>query len=140
MSVIDEFKAFALRGNVVDLAIGVVIGGAFGKIITGMVDDLIMPLVSLVIPGGDWRNAGLTIKEGGPPGPAGDTRLLFGHLAGVALDFLIVALVLFFIVRAINRLSPPPAANVRACPECLEMIPKAAKRCKSCTSEVGAVG
>jgi large conductance mechanosensitive channel len=77
-----EFKEFAFKGNVVDLAVGVVIGGAFGKIVAGFVADIIMPLVGLMLPAGDWRTAGITLKEGGEPGPAGDTRLLYGRHGG----------------------------------------------------------
>lgn len=139
-----EFKEFAFKGNVVDLAVGVVIGGAFGKIVSGFVNDLIMPIVALMLPAGDWRAAGLTLKEGGAPGPEGDTRLLYGDLGGVILDFLIVALVLFLVVRAINRATKKPEApaaepTTRECPYCFETIPKKATKCKACGSTVQAV-
>jgi len=143
MGMLKEFKDFALKGNVVDLAIGVVIGAAFGKIVKGLTDDLIMPVVSLMMPGGDWRAWGLTLRSAGPPGPEGDTRLLFGDLLGVTIDFVIVAFVLFMIVKAINRLTarpaPAPAApTTRECPACLEQVPLKASRCRACTSELPA--
>ena len=142
MSMVKEFKAFALRGNVIDLAVGVVIGGAFGKIVKGLTDDVIMPFVSLVMPGGDWRTWGVTLKSAGPAGPEGDTRLLFGDLLGITIDFVIVAAVLFMIIKGINKLQgpPPPAAEptTRECPACLEQVPKKATRCRACTSELPA--
>lgn len=136
-----DFKAFAFKGNVVDLAVGVVIGAAFGKIIKAFVDNLIMPLVSLALPSGNWRTAALTLREADPAGPEGDTRLLYGELMGSVIDFIIVAFVLFLVVRLITKAMKPkeePAAapTTRECPKCLEQIPLKATRCKACTSEV----
>jgi large conductance mechanosensitive channel len=136
-----EFRDFAFKGNVVDLAIGVVIGGAFGKIVTGLVNDVIMPIVSLVMPDGEWRNAAITIRQLPPDGPDGDVRLMVGNLASVVVDFLIVGFVLFLVVRTINRFraQPPPAvANTKECPACLEQVALKARRCKFCTSELPA--
>jgi large conductance mechanosensitive channel len=130
-----EFRDFAFKGNVVDLAIGVIIGAAFGKIVSAMVADVIMPFVSLILPSGEWRQAALTLRESAPDGPDGDVRLLVGDLASVLVDFLIVGFVLFLVVRALNKLKgPPPPPSNRDCPECLEKIPLQAKRCKFCTS------
>ncbi len=138
--VLSEFKAFALKGNVIDLAVGVVIGAAFGKIVAGLTDKIIMPLVSLVLPSGNWREWAITLKENAPDGPAGDIQLLVGELLSVTIDFLIVALVLFAVVRAINRAKGPPppvaAPTTRPCPACLEQVPLAATRCRACTSEL----
>ena len=140
MGMMKEFREFAFKGNVVDLAVGVIIGAAFGKIVKGVVDDLIMPIVSLALPQGDWRQAALTLREVEGEGAANDVRLLWGDLVGAALDFLIVGIVLFLAVRGINRLrrkdedSPKPA--VRECPACLESISAKATRCRACTSEV----
>jgi large conductance mechanosensitive channel len=136
-----DFRDFAFKGNVVDLAIGVIIGGVFGKIVTAAVNDVIMPLVSLILPNGEWRQAAITLRELPPDGPEGDTRLLIGDLASVLVDFLIVAFVLFWVVRGIHRLrrdepKAPPAPSSRECPMCLEHIPLKAKRCKFCTSEL----
>jgi large conductance mechanosensitive channel len=134
-----EFRDFAFKGNVVDLAIGVIIGAAFGKIVTATVNDVIMPFVSLILPSGEWRTAAITLREIDPPGPDKDVRLLVGDLASVFVDFLIVGFVLFLVVRGINKLKgPPPAPTSRGCPECLEQVPLQAKRCKFCTSALPA--
>jgi large conductance mechanosensitive channel len=134
-----EFREFAFKGNVVDLAIGVIIGAAFGKIVTAMVNDVIMPFVSLILPSGEWRSAAITLSERGPDGPEGDVRLLLGDLASVVVDFLIVGFVLFVVVRGISKLKrvePPPSPTTKDCPECLEKVALAAKRCKYCTSQL----
>ena len=136
-----EFREFAVKGNVVDLAIGVIIGAAFGKIVTAMVNDIIMPFVSLILPSGEWRSAAITLSERAPEGPQGDVRLLVGDLASVVVDFLIVGFVLFLVVRGISKLkktAPTPAAapTTKDCPECLEQVALAAKRCKYCTSQL----
>jgi large conductance mechanosensitive channel len=134
-----EFREFAFKGNVVDLAVGVIIGGAFGKIVSGLVNDIIMPLVSLILPDGEWRKAAITLSERAPDGPEGDVRLLVGDLASLVIDFLIVGFVLFLVVRVANRFKhapPPPSPTSKACPECLEQVALAAKRCKFCTSQL----
>jgi len=141
MKVLKEFKEFINKGNVVDLAVAVVIGGAFGKIVSALVADVIMPIVSLVLPDGEWRKAAITLRANAPDGPEGDVRLLVGDLASVVVDFLIVGFVLFLVVRALNRLknrNPPPVAapTTRECPECLERVALTAKRCKFCTSQL----
>ncbi|MFT3921643.1 MAG: large conductance mechanosensitive channel protein MscL [Myxococcales bacterium] len=140
-----DFRDFAFKGNVVDLAIGVIIGGVFGKIVTASVNDLIMPLVSLILPSGEWRQAAITLRELPPEGPTNDVRLLVGDLASVIVDFLIVAFVLFWAVRAIKKIQSPsgsqppaPAPTTRECPMCLEQVPLKAKRCKFCTSDLAA--
>jgi len=141
MKIWKEFREFAFKGNVVDLAIGVIIGGAFGKIVTALVSDIIMPIVSLVLPNGEWRNAAITLRELPPDGPQGDARLMLGDLASVLVDFLIVGFMLFLLVRAINsleKLRPHEPVN-RECPECLEKVPYHAKRCKYCTQELPAM-
>jgi large conductance mechanosensitive channel len=138
ISMWKEFRDFAFKGNVMDLAIGVIVGGAFGKIVTALVGDVIMPLVSLILPDGEWRKAAITLRSLPPAGPEGDVRLLVGDFASVVLDFLIVGFVLFLIVRGINRLSklhPHEPVN-RECEACLEKVAYHAKRCKYCTSEL----
>lgn len=131
----DEFKKFLFRGNVVDLAVGVVIGGAFGKIVSAFVDDLVMPLVAPLLPGGDWREATVT-----------SLNIKVGHLLGTLLDFLIVAGVIFVVlVKLVGALSrqkaepPPPGPATKTCQECLETVPAAARRCKFCTSVLAAL-
>lgn len=135
-----EFRDFAFKGNVVDLAIGVIIGAAFGKIVTAMVNDVIMPVVALILPSGEWRQAAITLRENAPDGPDGDVRLLVGDLASVFVDFLIVGFVLFLAVRMLGKFkTPAPAApTTRDCPECLEKVALHAKRCKFCTSALPA--
>ncbi len=119
-----EFKAFLLKQNALALAVGVVIGGAFGRVVSGVVDDLIMPVVGLLEPAGNWR----AIKVG---------PFLVGDFIGRAIDFLIVAAVVFAIVKALIReKAPPPPAPTRTCPQCLEVIPAEAKRCRACAQPV----
>jgi large conductance mechanosensitive channel len=128
MSWIGEFKAFALKGNVIDLAVGVVIGGAFGKIVSALVDDVIMPLVSAMLPGSEWREFTLT-----------PLKFKVGHLLGATLDFLIIAAVLFLVVQKLMGVfrrhdAAPAAPTTKSCPECLETIPIMARRCRACTA------
>jgi large conductance mechanosensitive channel len=131
MSWIQEFKAFALKGNAFDLAVGVVIGAAFSKIVSALVDDLIMPLVGALLPGQEWREFTLT-----------PLKFKIGHLLGSVLDFMIIAAVLFVVVQKLMGLlkkqQEAPSPTTRACPECLEQIPLAAKRCRACTALVAA--
>ncbi len=137
MSTLDDFKKFAFKGNVVDLAVGVVIGAAFGKIVSAVVADFIMPLVALVMPSGDWRASGLVLRHA--TDPKDDVVLKYGDFAGAVVDFLIVAIVLYVVVSRIAKMTakPPPPPDTKACAYCLEQIPLKATRCKACTSEVG---
>lgn len=142
MAFIQDFKQFAFKGNVVDLAVGVVIGGAFGKIVSAMVSDLVMPLVALALPSGDWRKSGLVLKTA--TDPKDNVVLAYGDFTGAVLDFFVVALVLFIIVSRIikaaeSRLHRPAEAAppvIRECPACCETVPVKATRCKFCTSEL----
>lgn len=136
MALIEDFKKFALKGNVVDLAVGVIIGAAFGKIVTALVSDIIMPLVALALPSGDWRAAGIVMKAGATP--KDDVILKWGDFLGTILDFTIVAFALFLLVsrllKALN-LHKEEVKDVKDCPFCLESIPGKATRCKACTAE-----
>jgi len=126
MSMTSEFKAFITKGNVVDLAVAVVIGAAFSKIVTAMVEGLIMPIVGKVMPGGDWRAWDVT-----------PVHLKLGGLIGAIVDFLLIALVVFLVfVKGLGALQRKEAAapTTKDCSECLEKIPLAAKRCKACAS------
>ena len=128
MKLLKEFKEFAMKGNVVDLAVAVVIGGAFGKIVSAFVSDLVMPLVNALTPGGDWRQIELT-----------SLHFKVGDFMGTVVDFLIVAGVVFIvIVKLMGSLkkAPPeePKPETKQCPECLENVPKAARRCRACAS------
>jgi large conductance mechanosensitive channel len=143
MSFIDDFKKFAFKGNVVDLAVGVVIGGAFGKIVSALVADLVMPIVALVLPSGDWRTGGLVLKEAADP--KDNVVLKYGDFIGAVLDFFVVALVLFLIVSRIIKAAegrfvktPDSPPVIKECPACCESIPAKATRCKYCTSELNA--
>jgi large conductance mechanosensitive channel len=107
MSMIEEFKKFAFKGNVVDLAVGVVIGGAFGKIVSALVDNVIMPPIAALMPNPDWKTAGYALgKEVEIGGKKVQASIGYGALGGALLDFLIVALVLFMVVQAINKAMP----------------------------------
>ena len=142
MVMFEDFKKFAFKGNVVDLAVGVVIGAAFGKIVAAIVADVVMPIVSLVMPSGDWRAAGIVLRKGADG--AKDTVLAYGDLLGVVLDFLVVAIVLFLVISKVvkagqAKLAKPEAAKApttKDCPFCLETIPMKATRCKACTSQL----
>jgi large conductance mechanosensitive channel len=129
MALGKEFKTFINKGNVVDLAVAVVIGGAFAKIVSALVADLVMPLVGPVLPHGDWRKWELT-----------PLHLRVGDFLGTVVDFLIVGFVVFILLvkflgalRRDSAAAPPPT---KACPECLETIPAAARRCRACGSLV----
>jgi large conductance mechanosensitive channel len=123
MGLIQDFKAFALTGNVVDLAVAVVIGGAFGKIVSALVADIVMPIVGAVQPGGEWRSWQVS-----------PLHFKVGDFLGAVVDFFLVAMVLFLVVtRIVHRAYKKPPAT-KDCPECLEKIPVAAKRCRACTA------
>jgi large conductance mechanosensitive channel len=131
MSLYKEFKAFLNRGNVVDLAIAVVIGAAFGKIVSAIVSDLVMPLVNAILPQGDWRKWEAT-----------PLHFRVGDLMGTVVDFLIVAFVIFIVMvklTGFTRGKIGDTPQTKACPECLETVPAAAKRCKFCTSVLTAL-
>ncbi len=143
---LKEFKEFAMRGNVVDLAIGIVIGGAFGKIVSSFVSDILMPPVGLLFGKVDFSNLfiGLSSKTYATlqeAKAAGAATINYGLFFNTILDFLIVAFAVFLLIKQINRLKrqeqPAPAApTTRECPFCLSSIPLKATRCPQCTSEV----
>ena len=163
--ILAEFKAFALRGNVIDLAVGVIIGGAFQKIVTSVVNDLIMPLVGLITGGVNFNDQFVLLKmpEVMPEGvteemirtsldtakAAGATTLSYGAFITAVIDFLIMAVVIFLLVKGINALSnlkkkdvepaPAPAApTTKKCPYCMSEIAIEATRCPHCTSQLDA--
>lgn len=133
----EDFRKFAFKGNAVDMAVGVVIGAAFGKIVSALVADLIMPLVTLVMPSGDWRASVVVLRHA--TNPKDDAVLRWGDFLGALLDFFIIALVLFLVVSkmvkaAEGRLMKAGPETTKPCPFCMETVPIAAKRCKACTS------
>ena len=142
MAFIDDFKKFAFKGNVVDLAVGVVIGAAFGKIVSALVADLVMPLVALILPSGDWREHGFVLRHAAVA--KDDVILKYGDFLGAILDFFVVAIALFVIVSRILRAAEtrikgpttPEVTTTRECPLCCELVPVRAKRCKFCTGEL----
>jgi large conductance mechanosensitive channel len=143
MAVVEDFKKFAFKGNVVDLAVGVVIGAAFGKIVAALVADFIMPFVALAMPSGDWRKSGAILRAAADP--KDNVVIQYGDFLGAVLDFLIVAIVLFVIVSKIikaaeGKLAKPAEAapTTKECKFCLETIPLKATRCKACTSTLEA--
>ena len=148
MGMLQEFKEFAVKGNAVDLAVGVIIGAAFGGIVKSLVDDVIMPPVGRLLGGVDFANLFVVIGPGTYPSlkaakDAGAATLNYGLFVNTVINFLIVAFVLFLVVKAMNRLKrerPAPAAvpSTKGCPYCFSTIPIKATRCPHCTSEVRA--
>jgi len=141
---LEEFKKFAMRGNVVDMAVGIVIGAAFGKIVSSFVKDVLMPPIGKLMGGVDFSNLFINLGEGtyktlAAAQEAGAATLNYGLFVNTVLDFLIVAFAIFMVIKAMNKLKkeePPKEPNTRSCPQCISDIPIAAKRCKFCTSEV----
>jgi large conductance mechanosensitive channel len=140
-----EFKEFIARGNVIDLAIAVVIGAAFGKIVTSFVDGIIMPPIGLLLGRVDFSSLYIDLSGQHPASLAeakqkGLPVITYGTFINDVISFLIIAFVIFLIVKAVNRLkaAPPPPPNTKDCPFCLTAIPVGAKRCAACTSEVPA--
>jgi large conductance mechanosensitive channel len=137
---LKEFKAFIARGNVVDLAVGVIIGASFGKITSSLVSDVIMPPIGLVLGKVDFSNLYIDLSGKGYPTlaaakAAGAPTINYGVFVNAAIDFLIVAFVVFLIVESVQKLIPKPA-SMKNCPRCLQPIPLMATRCPHCTSEL----
>ncbi len=144
---IKEFKEFALKGNVIDLAVGVIIGGAFGKLITSLVNDIIMPLIGLLLGKVDFSNLFLTLGDGvfktvADAKTAGVATLNYGLFLNSILDFVIIAFSIFLVIKQMNRLKPKKVepivvpANIRSCPYCFSEVHTNATRCPHCTSEL----
>jgi len=130
---LSEFKAFVMRGNVLDLAVGVIIGGAFGKIVGSLVNDILMPLIGLLMGGVNFSELAVTV---------GAAQIKWGMFVQTIIDFLVIAFVIFLIVKAANNMrkapAPAPAAEptTKECPHCFSTIPIKATRCPNCTSEL----
>lgn len=134
MALWADFKKFAFKGNVADLAIGLIIGAAFGAVVKALVDDIIMPVVALIMPSGDWRSAAWVLKAGATPKE--DVALKYGDFLGTVLNFLIVGFAMFLLVsRLLKALRLHEDPDVKECPFCLDTIPGKAKKCKSCTAD-----
>lgn len=141
---LKEFRDFIARGNVLDLAVAVVIGAAFGKIVTSFVNDLIMPIIAAIFGARDFSDLFLVLKGTGPfatleaAKEAGAVTLNYGNLLQTIVDFLLVAFAIFLVVKAYNKMKPAPAAPVttKTCPFCKTAIPLEATRCPACTSQL----
>ena len=132
---LKEFKSFLLQTNALALAVGVIIGGAVGKVVSSLVADILMPVIGLLIPGGAWRELRFVLTTK-PDGTAANAST-YGQFLGAVIDFVIIAFCVFVITRALLKPAPaPPAPETKACPDCLESVPKAAKKCRACGSAV----
>jgi large conductance mechanosensitive channel len=137
-----EFRNFIMRGNVLDLAVAVIIGAAFGKIVTSLVNDILMPPLGLALKNVDFSNLFIDISGGhyatlAQAKAAGDATINYGLFLNSLIDFLIVAFVIFFVIRGANKMKREPAAaapTTKECPFCHTSIPLAATRCPNCTS------
>jgi large conductance mechanosensitive channel len=152
MNMFKEFKEFAMRGNVVDMAVGIIIGAAFGTIVKSLVDDVIMPPIGLLLGNVNFSDFFLVLKEGTVAGPyaslaaaqeAGAVTINYGVFANAIISFLIVAFAMFLLIRAINQLkreeeAPPEESTTKDCPYCFSTIPIKAVRCAHCTSDLKA--
>jgi len=128
---VNEFLKFLTKSNALALAIGVIIGAATQKVVSAIVDDLLMPLIGLIMPAGDWREAQIVLSHStNAAGKMTENAIKYGHFIGSLVDFLIIA----FIVFMITKLLLPKEAATTTCPQCLEVIPHGAKRCKACTA------
>ena len=140
MSMMKEFKEFAMRGNVMDMAIGIVIGGAFGKIISSFVKDVLMPPIGALLGGVDFSNLSLTVKEAVGNAPA--VVIKYGVFINTVIDFIIIAFAIFMVVKGMNELKkkeeevPAAEPTTKECSYCLSEIPLNATRCPNCTSQL----
>ena len=147
-NMLQEFKEFALRGNAVDMAVGIIIGAAFGAIVQSIVNDLVMPPLGLLLGNADFTDLFLVLQSGDPAGPyptlaaakeAGAVTLNYGLFINTIVSFLIISFSIFLVIRQMNRLQrskadETPAPTTKNCPECLSEIPIGAKRCAHCTT------
>lgn len=138
MGMIKEFKEFAMRGNVVDMAVGIIIGGAFGKIVSSLVSDVIMPPVGLLMGKVDFSQLAITLSE--KTAEAEAVKINYGVFVNTVLDFVIVAFCIFMVVKAMNRMQrqeekPAEDPKTKDCPRCFSSISIKATRCPNCTSE-----
>lgn len=147
---LKEFKEFAMRGNVVDMAVGIIIGGAFGTIVKSLVSDVMMPPIGLLMGGVDFSDLFITLKEGATAGPyatlamaqkAGAVTISYGLFVNAVISFLIVAFAVFLLIKGLNNLkreqeAPPAEPTTKECTHCFSSIPIKATRCPHCTSDL----
>ena len=139
-----EFKEFAMRGNVIDMAVGIIIGAAFGKIVSSLVEDMLMPPLGLILGKVDFSNLFLNLSGGdfkslAEAKAAGAATLNYGVFLNNIISFLVVALAIFLLIKQLNRLKaepPPTPPSMKDCPYCLSPVPLKATRCAHCTSEL----
>ena len=150
MSMMKEFKEFAVKGNVVDMAVGIIIGAAFGTIVKSLVSDVIMPPIGLALGNVDFANLFVVLKQGTPAGPypalaeaqaAGAVTINYGAFINTIISFVIIAFAVFLLIRNINKLKreaeePPAEPTTKECPFCFSTIPIKATRCGFCTSDL----
>jgi len=150
LTMFREFREFAMRGNVVDMAVGIIIGGAFGTIVMSLVTDIIMPPIGLLLGGVDFTDLFLILKQGAAPGPyatlavaqeAGAVTIAYGVFLNSVISFLIIALSVFFLIKGVNAMKrreeePPEEPTTKDCPYCLSPVSLKATRCPFCTSEL----
>jgi large conductance mechanosensitive channel len=143
--VLKEFKEFAMRGSVLDLAVGVIIGAAFGKIVSSLVDDILMPPIGKALGHVDFSNLFINLRPDthfdslAAAKAAGAPTLNYGNFINTIINFVIVAFAIFLVVRSVNKWMPKPAAvpvSTKDCPQCAMPIPVAAKKCGHCTSQL----
>ena len=131
MGMLKEFKEFAIKGNAIDMAVGIVIGAAFGKIVSSLVDDIIMPPIGLLLGKMDFSALAIHLNE--------KTAIRYGAFVNNVINFFIVAFAIFLVIKQLNRLKkapPPPEPTTKDCPRCLTSIPRLATCCPNCTSEL----
>ena len=136
---LKEFKQFAMRGNVVDMAVGIIIGAAFGKIVSSLVNDVIMPPIGYIIGGIDFSSLAVTIREATQDTAA--VTINYGTFINTVIDFIIIAFAIFMVVKGMNKMkrkeeAPAPAPTTKECPYCMTAIAIKATRCPACTSEL----
>jgi large conductance mechanosensitive channel len=139
MGMVKEFRDFAMKGNVVDMAVGIIIGAAFGKIVSSLVGDVIMPPIGMALGNVDFSSLAFTLKEATDTSPA--VVIKYGLFINTIIDFVIVAFAIFLVIKQMNRLkkpAPAPAATTKDCPHCLMSVPLKATRCGHCTSDIKA--
>jgi large conductance mechanosensitive channel len=150
MNMWKEFKEFAMRGNVLDMAVGIILGAAFGTIVNSLVSDVIMPPIGYLLGNIDFSNLFWVIKEGKVPGPyaslssakaSGAVSINYGYFINTIISFIIVAFSVFLLIKSFNKLkrereAPPSVPTTKECPYCFSVIPIKAMRCPHCTSEL----
>jgi large conductance mechanosensitive channel len=138
---LKEFKEFAMRGNVVDMAVGIIIGAAFGKIVSSFVQDVLMPPIGMFLGNVDFSDLAFTLREAAGETPA--VLLKYGVFINTVIDFIIIAFAIFMVIKGMNKMkrkeepAPAPEPTTKECPKCFSQISIKATRCPNCTSELG---